>query len=350
MMRPCNAAEDVEQFCQLLKLDPERYFTLTPTDSSTAAVPARLPQPCSVHFLVEQFLDISAVPRRSFFEVLATFASNELERDKLLEFSSAQGQDALHSYCNRPRRTALEVLADFPHTTVELSIDYLLDLFPEIQPRSFSIASSLLQHPNRIQILVAVVKYKSMLFKPRKGLCSSWLASLDPSTGDVYVPLWVKKGSLSFPQDPDTPVIMVGPGTGVAPFRSAIQERAAQGKMANVLFFGCRSESKDFYCRSEWEEKVQAGQMILVTAFSRDQEEKIYVQHRVKEQSKLLWDLIAKKNAFFYIAGSAKQMPASVCDALKEVFQKEGGMSENQAQEMLDAMEKAKRFQSETWS
>ncbi|XP_059406597.1 NADPH-dependent diflavin oxidoreductase 1 isoform X1 [Carassius carassius] len=350
MMRPCNAAEDVEQFCQLLKLEPERYFTLTPTDSSTAAVPARLPQPCSVRFLVEQFLDISAVPRRSFFEVLATFATNELERDKLLEFSSAQGQDALHSYCNRPRRTALEVLADFPHTTAQLSIDYLLDLFPEIQPRSFSIASSLLQHPNRIQILVAVVKYKSMLFKPRKGLCSSWLASLDPSKGDVYVPLWVKKGSLSFPQDPDTPVIMVGPGTGVAPFRSAIQERAAQGKMANVLFFGCRSESKDFYCGSEWEEKVQAGQMILVTAFSRDQEEKIYVQHRVKEQSKLLWDLIAKKNAFFYIAGNAKQMPASVCDALKEVFQKEGGMSENQAQEMLDAMEKAKRFQSETWS
>ncbi|RXN10346.1 NADPH-dependent diflavin oxidoreductase 1 [Labeo rohita] len=235
MMRPCNAAEDVEQFCQLLKLDPECYFTLTPTDSSTVAVPARLPQPCSVRFLVEQFLDISAVPRRSFFELLATFATNELEREKLLEFSSAQGQDALHSYCNRPRRTALE------------------------------------QHPNRIQILLAVVEYKSMLLKPRKGLCSSWLASLDPSKGDVYVPLWVKKGSLSFPQDPDTPVIMVGPGTGVAPFRSAIQERAAQGKMANVLFFGCRSESKDFYCQSEWEEKVQAGQMILVTAFSRDQ-------------------------------------------------------------------------------
>uniref|UniRef100_A0A671QA07 NADPH-dependent diflavin oxidoreductase 1 n=1 Tax=Sinocyclocheilus anshuiensis TaxID=1608454 RepID=A0A671QA07_9TELE len=351
MMRPCNAAEDVEQFCQLLKLERKSYpFKLCVALLPVAAVPAHLPQPCSVRFLVEQFLDISAVPRRSFFEVLTTFATNELELDKLLEFSSAQGQDALHSYCNRPRRTALEVLADFPHTAAELSIDCLLDLFPDIQPRSFSIASSLLQHPNRIQILVAVVKYKSMLFKPRKGLCSSWLASLDPSKGDVYVPLWVKEGSLIFPQDPDTPVIMVGPGTGVAPFRSAIQERAAQGKMANVLFFGCRSESKDLYFRSEWEEKVQAGQMILVTAFSRDQEEKIYVQHRVKEQSKLLWDLMAKKNAFFYIAGNAKQMPASVCDALKEVFQKEGGMSENQAQEMLDAMEKAKRFQSETWS
>ncbi|XP_073717118.1 NADPH-dependent diflavin oxidoreductase 1 [Misgurnus anguillicaudatus] len=350
MMRPCNAPEDVEQFCQLLRLDPECYFTLTPTDSSIAMVPARLPQPCSIRFLVEQFLDISAVPRRSFFELLATFATNELEREKLLEFSSAPGQDALHAYCNRPRRTALEVLADFPHTTAELSVDYLLDLFPEIQPRSFSIASSLLVHPNRIQILLAVVRYKTKLFKPRKGLCSSWLASLDPSKGEIYVPLWVKKGSLKFPKDQNTPVIMVGPGTGVAPFRSAIEERAAEGKMANVLFFGCRSETKDFYCQSEWEKKVQAGQMTLFTAFSRDQEDKIYVQHRVKEQSKLLWDLIANKNANFYIAGNAKQMPTGVCDALKEMFQKDGGMSESQAQEMLDTMEKVGRFQSETWS
>lgn len=350
MMRPCNATEDIEQFCQLLRLDPECYFTLTATDSTTAVVPARLPQPCSVRFLVEQFLDISAVPRRSFFELLATFATNELELEKLLEFSSAVGQDALHSYCSRPRRTALEVLSDFPHTTAKLSVDYLLDLFPEIQPRSFSIASSLLAHLNRIQILLAVVTYKTMLFKPRRGLCSSWLASLDPSKGEIYAPLWVKKGSLNFPEDQDTPVIMVGPGTGVAPFRSAIQERVAQGKMTNVLFFGCRSETKDFYCQSEWKEKMQAGQMTLFTAFSRDQEDKIYVQHRVKEQSKLLWDLIANKNASFYIAGNAKQMPASVCDALKEAFQKEGGMSESQAQEMLDGMEKFRRFQSETWS
>ncbi|KAM9323499.1 NADPH-dependent diflavin oxidoreductase 1 isoform 2-T2 [Pholidichthys leucotaenia] len=301
MMHPCNAAEDVQQFCQLLRLDPESRFTLRPTDN--AAVPARLPQPCTVRHLVENYLDIAAVPRRSFFELLSTFATNELEREKLVEFSSAEGQDELHSYCNRPRRTALEVLADFPHTTAELKVDYLLDLFPEIQPRSFSIASSLKAHPNRIQIAVAVVRYKTKLFKPRDGLCSSWLASLNPAQGDVYVPLWVKKGSLKFPTDPDTPVILVGPGTGVAPFRSALQERIAEGKTANVLFFGCRSESKDFYFRSEWEELIKAGHLVLFTAFSRDQEEKVYVQHRVKENGKLLWDLITDKNACFYIAG-----------------------------------------------
>lgn len=348
VMHPCNSQEDVEHFCQLLRLDPEAQFTLRPTDNT--AVSARLPEPCTVRHLVESFLDIAAVPRRSFFELLSTFATNELEREKLAEFSSAAGQDELHSYCNRPRRTALEVLADFPHTTAELKADYLLDLFPEIQPRSFSIASSLQAHPNRLQILVAVVQYKTKIFKPRKGLCSTWLASLDPAQGEVYVPLWVKKGTLKFPKEKDTPVIMVGPGTGVAPFRSALQERIAEGKTANVLFFGCRSESKDFYFKSEWEEMMKAGHLVLFTAFSRDQEDKVYVQHRVRENAELLWDLIAKKSACFYIAGNAKEMPASVCDALKEVFQQEGGVSAEEADQMLVAMERTGRFQSETWS
>lgn len=348
MMHPCNAPDDVQQFCQLLRLDPESRFTLRPTENT--AVPARLPQPCSVCHLVEKYLDIAAVPRRSFFELLLTFATNELEREKLLEFSSAAGQDDLHNYCNRPRRTVLEVLADFPHTTAEIKVDYLLDLFPEIQPRSFSIASSLQAHPNRLQILVAVVRYKTKLYKPRQGLCSTWLASLDTEKEEVSVPLWVKKGTLKFPKDMDTPVIMVGPGTGVAPFRSAIQERIAEGKTANVLFFGCRSESKDFYFKSEWEEKIKAGQLTLFTAFSRDQEEKVYVQHQISKNAELLIDWIVTKNACFFIAGNAKQMPSSVRDALKGVFQQQGGLSAEDAEQMVTAMEQSGRLQSETWS
>uniref|UniRef100_A0A674P3N3 NADPH-dependent diflavin oxidoreductase 1 n=1 Tax=Takifugu rubripes TaxID=31033 RepID=A0A674P3N3_TAKRU len=337
MMYPQNSPEDVEQFRQLLSLDLEAIFTLQPTHST----------PCTMLYLVENILDISSVPRRSFFELLSTFATNELEREKLLEFSSPADQEELHSYCNRPRRTILEVLADFPHTTAELRVDYLLDLFPEIQPRSFSIASSL--QVNQLQILVAVVWYKTKLFKPRRGLCSTWLASLDPIQGETYVPLWVKKGTLKFPKDKDIPVIMVGPGTGVAPFRSALQERIPEGKHINVLFFGCRSESKDFYFRSEWEKAEKMGHLTLYTSFSRDQE-KVYVQHRVLENAKLLWDLIASKNGCFYIAGNAKQMPASVCDALSKVFQQEGGLSSEDAIQMLAIMEKSGRLQCETWS
>ncbi|TNN32896.1 NADPH-dependent diflavin oxidoreductase 1 [Liparis tanakae] len=300
MMFPCNSTRDVETFCELLGLEPEARFTLRA--SGSAAVPSRLPRPCSLRLLAQSFLDIGAVPRRSFFELLATFSSNEMERQKLQEFSSAAGQDELHGYCNRPRRTALEVLTDFPHTTADIKVDYLLDLFPEIQPRSFSIASSLQAHPNRLQILVAVVQYRTKMHEPRRGLCSSWLASLDPAQGlikfiqwEVYVPQWVKKGTLKFPKENTTPVIMAGPGTGVAPFRSALQERRAEGKNANILFFGCRSESKDFYFRSEWEDMGRTGHLTL--------EEKVYVQRRVKEKAALLWDSIANRNACFYIAG-----------------------------------------------
>ncbi|XP_015252211.1 PREDICTED: NADPH-dependent diflavin oxidoreductase 1 [Cyprinodon variegatus] len=175
-------------------------------------------------------------------------------------------------------------------------------------------------------------------------------SDIDAPLGEVRVPLWVKKGSLRFPKEQETPVIMVGPGTGVAPFRSALQERVSEGRTANVLFFGCRSESKDFYFRSEWEDMTKAGNLRLFTAFSRDQEEKVYVQHRVKEAAPLLWDLITNRKACFYIAGNAKQMPAAVCDALKETFQQEGGVSAEEAEQMLVAMEKKGRLQSETWS
>ncbi|XP_053940286.1 NADPH-dependent diflavin oxidoreductase 1 isoform X2 [Cuculus canorus] len=349
MIQAQNCPEDVQQFCQLLRLDPDRQFVLKPTESGTS-LPALLPQPCTIRHLVTHYLDISCVPRRSFFELLSYFATNELEREKLQEFSSAGGQEELYSYCNRPRRTTLETLWDFPHTTCAIPPDYLLDLIPRIRPRAFSIASSVLAHPDRIQILMAVVRYKTRLSKPRRGLCSTWLASLNPEQGDVWVPLWVKKGGMKFPADPDIPVIMIGPGTGVAPFRAAIQERVAQGRKGNYLFFGCRQKSKDFYCQAEWEELVTKGFLTLFTAFSRDQEDKVYVQHRIRENRRLVWELLSSRNAHIYLAGNAKQMPAAVAEALQSVLQLEGGLSPSEAEEHLRALERSQRFQSETWS
>ncbi|XP_045418032.1 NADPH-dependent diflavin oxidoreductase 1 isoform X1 [Lemur catta] len=270
LIQPSNSAAHVQQFCQVLGLNPDQRFTLQPREPGVPC-PPRLPQPCSVRHLVSQYLDIASVPRRSFFELLACLSAHELEREKLLEFSSAQGQEELHEYCSRPRRTILEVLCDFPHTAGAIPPDYLLDLIPAIRPRAFSIASSLLVQPSRLQILVAVVQYQTRLREPRRGLCSSWLASLDPGQGAARVPLWVRPGGLAFPETPDTPVIMVGPGTGVAPFRAAIQERVAQGWTGNILFFGCRRRDQDFYWEAEWRDLERKGCLTLVTAFSREQ-------------------------------------------------------------------------------
>nr|XP_055206225.1 NADPH-dependent diflavin oxidoreductase 1 isoform X9 [Gorilla gorilla gorilla] len=280
LIQPSNSAAHVQRFCQVLGLDPDQLFMLQPREPDVSS-PTRLPQPCSMWHLVSHYLDIASVPRRSFFELLACLSLHELEREKLLEFSSAQGQEELFEYCNRPRRTILEVLCDFPHTAAAIPPDYLLDLIPAIRPRAFSIASSLLTHPSRLQILVAVVQFQTRLKEPRRGLCSSWLASLDPGQGPVRVPLWVRPGSLAFPETPDTPVIMVGPGTGVAPFRAAIQERVARGQTGNFLFFGCRWRDQDFYWEAEWQELEKRDCLTLVPAFSREQQRQVHASGRL---------------------------------------------------------------------
>uniref|UniRef100_A0A8B9YZE4 Oxidoreductase FAD/NAD(P)-binding domain-containing protein n=1 Tax=Buteo japonicus TaxID=224669 RepID=A0A8B9YZE4_9AVES len=118
----------------------------------------------------------------------------------------------------------------------------------------------------------------------------------------------------------------------------------------NCLFFGCRQKSKDFYCQAEWEELVTKGFLTLFTAFSRDQEEKVYVQHRIQENQRLVWELLNSRNAHIYLAGNAKQMPVAVAEALQLVLQLEGGLSPSEAEEHLIALERSQRFQSETWS
>ncbi|XP_036892818.1 NADPH-dependent diflavin oxidoreductase 1 isoform X2 [Sturnira hondurensis] len=349
LIQPENTVRHVQHFCQVLGLDPDQCFTLQPREPDSPC-PVRLPQPCSVRHLVSKYLDIAGVPRRSFFELLACLSPQELEREKLLEFSSAAGQEALHEYCSRPRRTTLEVLCDFPHTAAAIPPDYLLDLIPPIRPRAFSIASSLLARPERLQILVAVVQYQTRLKEPRRGLCSSWLASLDPGQGPVQVPLWVRPGGLAFPQTPDTPVIMVGPGTGVAPFRAAVQERVARDQRGNLLFFGCRLRDQDFYWEAEWTELEKRGCLTLVTAFSQEQEQKVYVQHRLRERGPLVWELLDRQGACFYLAGNAKHMPADVSEALMSIFQEEGGLSGPDAATYLARLQRALRFQTETWA
>ncbi|XP_078382662.1 NADPH-dependent diflavin oxidoreductase 1-like isoform X2 [Oculina patagonica] len=238
MVQPSNLADVVQEFIAHLALEPEKKFTLEQNDPDIP-IPHQLPQPCSIQHLVQHYLDIQGVPRRYFFELLSHFTTSDLEKEKLQEFCSAEGQEELYSYCYRPKRTTLEVLQDFPSASANIPFEYLLDLIPPIQPRAFSIASSLMAHPDEVQLLVAVVNYKTKLFKPRRGLCSTWLASLDFTNKDLRVPVWVKKGTISFPKALDSPIIMIGPGTGCAPFRSFIEERVSQsaGGIATKISF-----------------------------------------------------------------------------------------------------------------
>lgn len=356
MVQPSNLEETVEDFLRLVDhLDPDRWFSLEQNDANMELPPDTIGlgkvtnlRQCATHLF-----DLQAIPGRYFFELLSKFTKDDLEKEKFVEFTTAEGQQDLYEYCNRPRRNILEVLYDFSaNTTKHLPLEYLFDLFPVIKPRAFSIASSPVVDTDEIHLLVAVVKYRSKLVKPRLGLCSNWLARAQP--GDD-VTMWVKKGTFTFPQDPVTPVVLVGPGTGLAPFRSLIRDelmRPLPSGRPISLFFGCRSASKDFYFGQDWKEleTTYRGQFHLFTAFSRDQEDKIYVQHVMAQNDEHVFRLIHDQRGSFYIAGNAKQMPDQVKDALKQVLRKYTHMDDKEADDYVQTMENEKRFQTETWS
>eukprot|EP00667_Euglena_gracilis_P008152 EG_transcript_8239 len=264
--------------------------------------------------LLKYFLDIMGTPRRYWFEVLAACATDEAERERLQYFSSAEGSLDLHSYCHKEKRTYVETLEDFPSCRVPL--DRFLDTVPAIRPRLFSISSAMVHDPRTLAITMSVVEFKTPYKRVRRGLCTDWLSSLP--TGSRLVVL-LRPGSLVLP-DPTTPIIMIGPGTGVAPFRAFIQARCAPGvevhKNNNVLFFGCRYKRKDFLYDAEMTERSKDGKLTLHTAFSRDQQQKVYVQHQIVENGKEVSNLIFNKEAWVFIAGNAKNMPSDVQDAI----------------------------------
>ncbi|XP_069679042.1 NADPH-dependent diflavin oxidoreductase 1 [Periplaneta americana] len=354
MVCPHNASERVDEFFELLShgsderlKDPDAVIQVTQKDAD-APVPQALQHPLTLRKCAQQYWDLNTVPRRYFFYLLSRFTTSDLEKEKLIEFTTPEGQEELYNYSNRPRRTILEVLQDFPHATANIPLEYVFELFQPIRPRAFSIASSPQAHKEEVHILVAVVKYQTMLKLPRLGLCSNWLATL---TAGMTIPVWVRKGSFTFPSLEETPVIMVGPGTGVAPFRSYIHDRVARGLASNkllYLFFGCRNKNGDFHCSNEWLTLEHEQHLSLFCAFSRDQESKVYVQHVIKEQALLLWSLM-KSEAWIFLAGNSN-LPSGVREALVDIACRVGELSRDRAEHFVKSLEVSHRFQTETWS
>jgi sulfite reductase alpha subunit-like flavoprotein len=220
-LRPSNLKQNIDKFLQIfehLNLNLNQKIKILPNYENEIEIDTNLNQIYTIQDLVEKYFDLNSIPRMSFFEQFGEFATDELEKEKLKEFMTPDGLEELYNYCYRPRRSMIEIFYDFPKTSKNInSLEILIDLIPSIKPRSFSIASSPFVHKDRIQLLVAVVEYKTRLYETRKGTCSYWLSTVNPNQ-DIKIPVWIRKGS--FKIDWLNPLICIGPGTGIILFKT----------------------------------------------------------------------------------------------------------------------------------
>lgn len=215
-----------------------------------------------------------------------------------------------------------------------------------LTPRFYSIASSPLLYPNEIHLLVAVVEFP-LDDRVEMGVGSSYLTKTLNVNDELTFKLYPNI-AFRLPSN-DAPIIMVGPGTGVAPFRAFLQERVHQGsKGKNWLFFGERHENLDFYYQSFFESLVEKGHLRLNTAFSRDQKDKIYVQHRMEEQGKELFDWL-EEGAYFYLCGDAKRMAKDVQHTFHSILQTQGKMTPEEASAYTKALKLSHRFKTDVY-
>ncbi|CAO2171358.1 unnamed protein product [Urochloa humidicola] len=357
---PSQDPSAVDAFIERCNLNPDCYITIQAKSgdkSSKGSVASSLMDCIKLKTFVALTMDIaSASPQRYFFEVMSFFATAEHEKEKLQYFASPEGRDDLYRYNQKESRTVLEVLEDFP--SVQMPFEWLVQLTPPLKKRAFSISSSPLAHPNQVHLTVSIVSWLTPFKRKRHGLCSTWLAGFNPSK-DNLIPCWICQGSLP-PPHPSVPLVLIGPGTGCAPFRAFVEERAAQiaaEPTAPVLFFfGCRNQDIDFLYKDFWLTHAQDEGLLsskkgggLFVAFSRDQPQKVYVQHKIKEQSARVWNLLLS-GAAIYIAGSSTKMPADVTAALEEVICREHGVKKEDASKWLRDLERVGRFNIETWS
>jgi len=256
----------------------------------------------------------------------------------------AADKDKLTAYI--ADREVIDLLHEFP--AKELTAPVLTALLRKMPPRLYSIASSLQAHPDEVHICVATVRYESH-GRERKGVCSTWFAERT-AIGDTVKIFVQENRNFKLPTDPATPIIMIGPGTGIAPFRAFVEEREAlEATGKNWLFFGDQHFSSDFLYQTEWQGFLKSGALArLDVAFSRDQEHKVYVQHRMLERAAELWQWL-QDGAVVYVCGDAGRMADDVHQALLQIIREQGGQSEEQAIDYVKQMQKAKRYQRDVY-
>jgi len=359
---PENDATLVSRIAELLAFDLDEKFSLVNIEEDATK---KYPFPCPTTFrtALSFYLDITSLPTTQSLRELSAYAEDPEEKSKLLLMSSPseEGKALYNSTIRDQHIDWCALLESFK--SLKPPIDHVLELLPTLQCRYYSISSSPKVHPTSIHVTCTVIEYETKDGRQCKGVATNWLAGKLPTVDDhdnngakqPRVPIFVRKAQFRLPFKFQTSVIMIGPGTGLAPFRGFIQERdyyRKEGRRVGktVLYYGCRKQSEDYLYPDELQEYEQNGTLTqLNVAFSRDQEEKCYVTHLIKRDSNLIWTLI-KEGGHIYVCGDAKNMARSVNELIISICRNEGNMAQSDAAAYVKDLMQKTRYVQDVWS
>jgi sulfite reductase (NADPH) flavoprotein alpha-component len=300
------------------------------------------------HYKVEIDLDEALRTRLAIGKLtrgsVTQFAKLAPDNAKLKSMTGAEGKALAEEYCWG--REFVDLATDFPGLVTEPQ--QLFNILARLTPRMYSIASSQALHPDNVQTTVRVVRYDAH-GRERQGLASGHLGERSPVGSTMPIFLHAN-GNFRLPEDSSLPVIMVGPGTGIAPFRAFLEERQATGATGdNWLFFGEQRRKLDFLYQEQLESMHKDGLLTrLDTAFSRDQAKKVYVQDRMEENAAAIYEWL-ERGAYFYVCGDATRMAKDVELALLDAIAKGSNGTLDHAAEYLNNMKKSKRYQRDVY-
>ncbi|KAM5157941.1 methionine synthase reductase [Mantella aurantiaca] len=374
-----NPPEEVDDLCHRLGLTEKRKCQVclavkTGTKKRGASVPGYIPEKCSVEFMLTWCLEIRATPKKAVIRALVEHTSDVGERRRLQELCSKQGVSDYNRFVRDLSLSLPDLLHAFPSCRPPVSL--LIEHLPKLQARPYSAASSSLFYPGKLRFVFNVVELAPCGERPapRRGVCTGWLAKLvsgseGKSEGDAAAPqiCVFSRPSSSFrlPADTSVPIVMVGPGTGIAPFMGFLQHREKLREQSEErrqfgdswLFFGCRSHEKDYLFREELSSFVENGTLThLKVSFSREapgnteDNHPKYVQDYMKIYSKDIVRLLTELNGIIYVCGDAKHMAKDVNDALTDMVSAELCVDKLDAMKTLASLRDQKRYVQDVWS
>jgi NADPH-ferrihemoprotein reductase len=349
---PVNDDSIVERVAKAMDYDLSAYFRLIPAKGHESKYAALFPTPCTVHECLARYCDLVGPPRRSELKRLAAYAKDPTCQKALLRLSSKEGKAEYKEKIMDAKIGMVDIISKLC-PSVSMPLEHFVSVCPRLQARFYTISSSSTVHPNSIHATVSVLKENRDDGSTFKGVCSNYLSDIIKN-GKVCA--FTRDSTFRLPSDSSKPILMVGPGTGIAPMRALLQERSHQRNVqkldvgSNILYFGCKNRDLDFIYSDELNEYEKDGILTkMYLAFSREQNEKVYVQHLLKKNSKETFDLINEQGAYVYVCGGVR-MGQDVSEALRKLVAEHGNYSTNDAKKYVEEMTSSGRYVQELWA